>query len=173
MARRDEPLELKPAPVTVSRAVLTAFDDDTASVSMTCSSGFYVRSLAHELGRRLGCGACLDSLRRTRSGEFTLASAVSLDALAASGASEAIAARVIRCSELLPGYPSVRLTDQGLSYVSHGRHVGPAQCAGPVPDARQSAIGWVRLLNDAGALVALAEPDPAAGTLHPSIVLLS
>ena len=59
-------------PVTVSRAVLTAFDDDTASVSLTCSAGFYVRSFAHELGRMLGCGACLEALRRTRSGDFTL-----------------------------------------------------------------------------------------------------
>jgi tRNA pseudouridine55 synthase len=102
MARRDEPVELKPAPVTVTRAVLTAFDDDTASVSITCSSGFYVRSFAHELGRRLGCGACLDALRRTRSGEFTLSGAVTLDELGAPGASEALASRLIGCGELLP-----------------------------------------------------------------------
>ena len=87
LARRDQPVELKPVPVTVSRAALTAFDDDTASVSITCSAGFYVRSFAHELGRMLGCGACLEALRRTRSGEFTLDAAVPFEWLA--GAREA------------------------------------------------------------------------------------
>ena len=82
MARRDQPVELKAVPVTVSRAVLTAFDDDTASVSITCSAGFYVRSFAHELGRMLGCGACLEALRRTRSGEFTLAAAAPFELIA-------------------------------------------------------------------------------------------
>ena len=78
LARREQPVELNAVPVTVSRAVLTAFDDDTASVSITCSAGFYVRSFAHELGRMLGCGACLDALRRTRSGHFALETAVPL-----------------------------------------------------------------------------------------------
>ena len=170
MARRDEPVELKPAPVTVSNAVLTAFDDETASVSLTCSSGFYVRSFAHELGRRLGCGACLDALRRTRSGTSTLSQAVTIDALSAPDASEALADRLIPCSALLPDYPSVRLNIQGLSYVSHGRTISLAQCEtpGPFPSA-----DWVRLTDPNGALVALATPDATSGRLHPSIVLLS
>jgi tRNA pseudouridine55 synthase len=171
MARRDEPVELKPAPVTVTRAVLTAFDDDTASVSITCSSGFYVRSFAHELGRRLGCGACLDALRRTRSGEFTLSGAVTLDELSAPRASEALASRLTQCNELLPDYPAVQLTEQGLAYVSNGRDLGPAQMAGR--PAVTGATTWVRLLDPSGTLVALATPDAASGVLHPSIVLLS
>ena len=170
MARRDEPVELKPAPVTVTRAVLTAFDDDTASVSITCSSGFYVRSFAHELGRRLGCGACLDALRRTRSGEFTLAGAVTLDELGAPHASEALAPRLIQCSELLPDYPTVQLNSQGLSYVSNGRMLGPAQFATRPPVASSE---WVRVMDASGTLVALATPDAASGLLHPAIVLLS
>ena len=170
LARRDEPVELKPAPVTVSRAVLTAFDDDTAAVSITCSSGFYVRSFAHELGRRLGCGACLDSLRRTRSGEFTLAAAVPLDVLADAGARDALDARLVPCHQLLLHYPAVQLNDQGLAYVSHGRDLGPAQFAGRVPGGGAT---WVRLMDPAGSLVALATPDATTAALHPSIVLLS
>ena len=170
MARRDEPVELKPAPVTVSRAVLIAVDDDTASVAITCSSGFYVRSFAHELGRRLGCGACLDALRRTRSGEFGLSQAVTMDELAAPRASDVLASRVIECSDLLPEYPAVRLTDQGLAYVSNGRDLGPPQLTCPVTIAAGTA--WVRLVDTGGSLVALATPDVASGMLHPSIVLL-
>jgi len=172
MARRDQPVALKAVPVTVSRAMLTAFDDDTATVSLTCSAGFYVRSFAHELGRMLGCGACLEALRRTRSGSFGLADAVPLDELAAPEAATALASRVIPCDQLLSDYPTVQLNDQGLAYVSHGRDLGPAQVSGrmTVTDATTT---WVRLMDASGALVALATPDAASGMLHPSIVLLS
>jgi len=170
MARREQPVELKPAPVTVSRAALTAFDEDTASVSLTCSAGFYVRSFAHELGRRLGVGACLDALRRTRSGEFTLSHATPFAELAAADA--AIGSHVIPCEALLSDYPTVEVNDQGLAFVSNGRDLGPAQLAGRMP-AGTTPASWVRLMDARGALVALATPDATSGVLHPSIVLLS
>jgi tRNA pseudouridine55 synthase len=162
-------VELKPAPVTVSRAVLTAFDDDTASVSITCSSGFYVRSFAHELGRRLGCGACLESLRRTRSGEFTLDRAVPIDVLANAKGSDGpvVASRLLPLEAVLPEYPAVQLTADGVNYVSNGRDLGPRQLTGRL----SPTAAWVRLMDANGALIALAEPA-ASGLLHPSIVLL-
>lgn len=175
LARRDEPVELKPVPVTVSRALLTAFDDETASVSLTCSAGFYVRSFAHELGRRLGCGACLEALRRTRSGEFTLDRAVPFELLAhAKRGDDALAARLLPLEALLPDFPVLRLTPEGVRYVSHGRGLGPAQLVGgaEAPPYEISAQ-WVRLIDASGALVALAEHDADSGTLHPSIVLHS
>jgi len=174
LARRDEPVELKAVPVTVSRALLKALDDDTAGVSITCSAGFYVRSFAHELGRMLGCGACLDALRRTRSGEFSLPAAVPLEELAAPHAGTALASRVISCDQLLPDYPTVQLTDQGLAYVSNGRDLGPSQWR-QSPNSRNipgQADGWVRLLDEAGHLVALATTDRTGGVLHPSVVLI-
>lgn len=168
MARRDEPVALKPVPVTVSRAVLTAFDDETASVSLTCSAGFYVRSFAHELGRRLGCGACLEALRRTRSGTFTLEAAVPFEQLANGRPGDsALTSRLLPLEAVLPEYPAVQLTPDGVNYVSHGRDLGPAQISGGLsPTAPR-----VRLTDPRGSLIALAEPAPS-GLLHPSIVLL-
>ena len=179
MARRDEPVELKAVPVTVSRAILTAFDDDTASVSLTCSSGFYVRSFAHELGRVLGCGACLEALRRTRSGDFTLVRAVPIEALAGGERGTwpgRIAEAMVPPEALLQGLPSVCVTPEGLDWVAHGRDLGP-------PQWRQTALGqnlegpdgpepWVRLLDEAGQLVALATRRQASPLLHPSVVLI-
>jgi tRNA pseudouridine55 synthase len=174
LARNAQPVALTPVPVTVTRAQLTAFDEDTASVSLTCSAGFYVRSFAHELGRRLGTGACLESLRRTRSGAFGLDVAVPLDHLTEPAASAALASRVIGCDALLPDYPAVRLTEQGVSFVAHGRDLGPAQLAGHAPlPAASSAASWIRLLHPDGTLVALATANPSSGALHPSIVLLA
>jgi tRNA pseudouridine55 synthase len=180
LARRDEPMELKPVPVTVSRAVVTAFDDDTAAVSITCSAGFYVRSFAHELGRRLGCGACLDSLRRTRSGDFTMAAAVPFEVLAGDAREfTLIESHLVAADALLPGFPAVALTSEGMDRVVHGRDLGPSHW-GPTGSAEAFVGGapgrrnepWVRLLDQAGHLVALAESTPT-GVLHPSIVLVS
>src|ERR1044071_9893011 len=162
MARHDETVELKAAPVTVTRAVVTAFDDDTASVSLTCSAGFYVRSFAHELGRRLGCGACLEALRRTRSGTSTLSGATTMEELGAAGAAEALVCRLVPCNALLPDFPMVQLNEQGLGYVSNGRDLGAAQLARPVTFSAGTA--WVGLVDTGGSLVALATPDAASGT---------
>ena len=64
--------------VTVKRLEMLSFDGDTARLEMQVTAGFYVRSLAHDLGAALGCGAVLAALRRTRSGEFGLDRAVPL-----------------------------------------------------------------------------------------------
>src|SRR5262245_46632748 len=65
-ARAHQPVELQPVTVTVSSLELEAFDGGRAVVRIVCSTGFYVRAFAHELGERLGCGAYLEALRRTR-----------------------------------------------------------------------------------------------------------
>ena len=76
LARRDQSVALAPAAVRVARAELVAFTGTHATVALTCSAGFYVRSFAHALGRLVGTGACLEALQRTRSGEFGIDEAV-------------------------------------------------------------------------------------------------
>ena len=166
LARRAEPVELTAVPVRVSRAVLTAFDGESATVSLTCSSGFYVRSFAHTLGELVGTGACLAALRRTRSGEFGLDGAVALDEL---GPDDQLASWLIPMEQILTGLPAVRLTGEGLIRVSHGREIGAADVLAPGPPDAQP---WVRLLDPGGALVALATPGGTSGSLHPSVVLI-
>jgi hypothetical protein len=78
----------------------------------------------------------------------------------------------VGCSELLPDYPAVQLTSQGLAYLSNGRDLGAAQMSGRVPPTG-TGVDWVRLTDASGTLVGLATPDAASGVLHPSIVLLS
>jgi tRNA pseudouridine55 synthase len=164
LARADVHVQPAPVPVHVSRLELVEVSENLARVRLTCSAGFYVRSLAHDLGARLGTGGCLAALRRTRSGDFDLASAVTLDALADRST---LVSRVIAMQHLLPGTPSVMLTDEGARWVGHGRAIGALQLSGRPPERAQ----WVRLLKSDGTLAALAEPGDAPGSLHPSIVL--
>jgi tRNA pseudouridine55 synthase len=81
LARNDKPVELKPVEVTVHRFEIQSVCGDRARFVAEVSAGTYVRSLAHDLGQALGCGAHLTQLRRTRAGEFLLSTAVTLEEL--------------------------------------------------------------------------------------------
>ena len=160
MARAATPVELTPAPVTVSRADLLDLTGDIARVRLTCSAGFYVRTFAHSLGELVRTGACLQDLRRTRSGEFSLAQAIDIETLSRGG--DAAAAALVPVDRLLPTLPTVTLTDEGRNRVSHGQEV-----EGIVGSAE-----WVRLADREGHLVAMARAGSRPGSLHPTVVLI-
>lgn len=159
----DELPALCPVPVTVHALALTAFDGERASLSMHVSAGFYVRSLAHDLGQALGTGAVLDALRRTRSGAFTVDEAVPFADLV-QDSREALAERLLPMDALLPEVPAVTLSTDEVRRVRHGMDVPlPAGWASPPPLAR--------LLDEQARLVALAVRGDRPGFLHPSVVL--
>jgi tRNA pseudouridine55 synthase len=176
LARRDEPVALRPARVTVHALEARLVAPDRVALSLTCSPGFYVRSLAHDLGLALGCGAHLTALRRTASGRFEAAAAIGLESLSEPGA----AARLLQPLEvLLPELPSAHLTAEGALRVHHGAEVGPPALAGGAEAvaaafARGGTVppSHVRLFGQDGRLVALARPA-ATGIwpLRPAIVL--
>jgi tRNA pseudouridine55 synthase len=163
LAREDQAVELRAVPVHVSRADVLTFTGDRVTVSITCSAGFYVRSFAHSLGEQTGAGACLEELRRTRSGEFRIDSAASLDEL--QDDPDQAASWMVPLESLLTGLPSVQLTEEGRLRVSHGREIEhQGAVAGPG--------AWVRLLDEQGRLIALGQPGATEGSLHPAVVLI-
>jgi tRNA pseudouridine55 synthase len=147
LARRDRPVALKPVPVTVRALELLGREGDRLAIRVSATAGFYVRALARDLGRRLGCGAHLDGLRRTRSGWFDLARALPLGEAERMGPD--LAGFVIAPAEALPGLPSVEVNEAGLKRVSHGNDLAPEHLS----------PGWISapsLFTAAGA------PPPAA-----------
>ena len=169
MARRQEPVELTPVTVTVSRAELLDFDERSVRVGITCSAGFYVRAFASTLGELTGSGACLQALRRTRSGEFTLADAVPLGEMVADAGHAG--GRILPMERLLGSFPAVRLTSLERARVSHGGDLdGPAPASGAA--SGEPSAAWVRLFDPDGQLVALAIPGTRPGSLHPAVVLI-
>ena len=161
MARADQVVTLTPVPVTVPRAELILLDGNIGRIRVVCSAGFYVRAFAHSLGELVGTGACLEALRRTRSGDFTLDSCVALDQLLDQGGLPAVAA-LLPLASLLPGFPAVTVTSEGRNRVSHGQEVEGAVTAGE----------WARLLDSGGHLIAIARPGSRPGFLHPAVVLI-
>jgi tRNA pseudouridine55 synthase len=121
LARAGKPVELKPALVIIDSFEITDLDGEQASFAMKISAGGYVRSVAHELGLILGCGAHLSSLRRTQAGVFTLAEARSLDELQPlAGDLAALEAMSIHPRTLLPEMPSVTADVQTIGRMRNG-----------------------------------------------------
>jgi tRNA pseudouridine55 synthase len=185
LARRDEPVALAPVRVRVSRIELVEYGHDRCRISLTCSSGFYVRALVRDLGEQCGTGATLEALRRTRSGDFTLEEAIDLDNLRpwsietrlfaearrakAEIPNPGLETALIPMERLLPRFPAVTVTAEGLARVSHGQHVRPVDVTVEAP---LGAAEWVRLLDAGGALVGVGTPQRHSGFLHPEVVLI-
>jgi tRNA pseudouridine55 synthase len=171
LARRRAPVLPAPATVTVHALELVALSGSRLDLHVVSSGGFYVRSLAHDLGVRLGCGAHLEALRRTRTGGFDLEQAVPLSTLEAEGL-EAVN-RIVPMADLLGDLPGIILTERGARRAAHGNTVLTSEVVGRIggTGGAAAAAGPVRLLDRGGALLAIAEPDEGA-PLHPVVVLV-
>ena len=168
LARRRQPVEVTPTQVTVEALTVLSIDGPRVRCRIACSSGFYIRSLAHDLGDALGCGGCLETLRRERHGPFNLQAAVPLAQIVEKSAW--VATQFVPMGSLLPSIPAVVVSDQGARRAAHGNPLRVADmvpAAGlPLPNA-----GRVRVLDERGRLLAVADRR-GDGTLHPKIVLV-
>jgi tRNA pseudouridine55 synthase len=168
LARRGETVELAHVRVTVRELVTTSIAADLVSLTLTVSSGFYVRALARDLGRTLGCGAHLRELRRTAVGAFRVQDGVPLADAERLGPD--VAARLISPADALGHLPSVTLTEAGLRRAVHGNPLSPEHLEHRwVPPPGTADHGRVRVLAPDGRLVALAHSR--GGSLHPAVVL--
>jgi tRNA pseudouridine55 synthase len=167
----DAPSSAAPQPVTVSVSDLeiVSYRAPTLALRVVCSAGFYVRSLARDLGEAVGTGGHLSGLRRTASGQLTLREAVALAEIddRRAGRQRALDA-IIPLRRMLTDLPGASLTPDGVRRAVHGRELGAD--AFSVPLAGRD--GFVRLLDPDGNLVGVAEPGSILGLLHPAVVLV-
>ena len=172
LARRGEATARAATPVEVQALDLLSRAGDTLELEVRCSAGTYVRAIARDLGERLGCGAHLVALRRTRSGGFGLDQAVPGDSF------ERARERVIPMARLLPEWPAVKVGAEGRKRVGHGRELGAEDVLLGFP---LTAVERVRVVDEDGELLALAVPRgfdasgselPRRPALHPDVVLL-
>ncbi|MCH8977615.1 MAG: tRNA pseudouridine(55) synthase TruB [Armatimonadetes bacterium] len=114
-ARRGEVVDREPRKIVITEYELLDLDGSDARFRIVCSSGTYVRVLAQDLGARVGCGAHVTAIRRTRVGRFLIEDAVALD--------EASAADLVPLCEALEPMPMVQLTDGQVQLVQNGGYV--------------------------------------------------
>ncbi len=123
LARAGEDITFKPRPITIYRLEVIDWLAPRLTLAVECSKGTYIRSLAHDIGEQLGCGAYLAALVRTRSGPFSLAESITLEQLAGAVAEDngQRAARFLYPLDIaLQQYPSLRLDDVTVERVLHG-----------------------------------------------------
>jgi tRNA pseudouridine55 synthase len=155
LARAGEEIEREPRTVTVHSLVLEDLSAAELRLTVRCSKGFYVRSLAADLGTALGCGAHLSALRRTQTGPFSLAQALPLAELEeAAGDGERLAAlvqsRLVTPADALSELASLPVNEEEAKRVLHGQ----------VLEVGNRGKGTVRVLSSAGTLLALASVEP-------------
>jgi tRNA pseudouridine55 synthase len=159
LAREGKPVELKPKTIHIHQFEIESLSGDTATFLMKVSAGGYVRSVAHELGMALGCGAHLSSLRRTQAGPFSLAEAWTLEALASG--SSALEAAMPHPRSLLPEIPAISADTAILGRLRNGAQVNLADF---------SDAPTVKVFEGQRELVAVAKR--IAGTLFQPIMIL-
>ena len=121
-ARAGIEVEREPRHVTIQRIETISFRGDEATIDVDCSKGTYIRTLAADIGERLGCGAHLTALRRTCIGTLTLAGAASLDRLEALTLAERDDC-LAPPDALLAGVPEARLDERQMEQIVHGQRI--------------------------------------------------
>jgi tRNA pseudouridine55 synthase len=150
LARQGQEVEREPKWVTIHSIELLRFEPPEVDVRVACSAGTYVRVLAADLGAKLGCGAHLGRLRRTRSGPFVLEQARSFEVVEKAVADERVEALLISPEEAL-GFPVLELSRPLLARLRNGGDIPAGELHTRKPGTR------VSVLDDAGEFVAVGE----------------
>jgi tRNA pseudouridine55 synthase len=164
MARKHQPVELKAVDVEVYSLDIVSLDGCEAEVRVHCSAGTYLRSIAHDAGQVLGCGAFLKSLRRTASGDFKIESARTLEQLAALAADGRFDDAVIPAAELLPEFPAEMVDALTAGQIRNGRDFRTS------PFQTRAGGRYVKAVTPEGQLVAIGEAR-LPHLYHPVLVL--
>lgn len=154
--------ELKPVPIRVAALSIDSVDDDRAAFTMRVSAGGYVRSIAHEMGQALGCGAHLASLRRVASGPFTIEQALTLDEVEALARTGELETHLPHPRTLLPEIPSVTADEQTSGRLRNGMQVN-------LPEFSEASL--VKVFLGQRDLIAIGKR--IAGTLFQPMVVLT
>lgn len=164
LARQNIAVEMKPVNVEIYSLELLDCTGADLNIRVHSSTGTYIRSIAHDLGQALGCGAFLSRLRRSSAGGFDISMARTLDQLAALAEAGNLAEALIPCAELLPEFPSELVDDSTAGFIRQGRdfRVSPFR---PEPDAK-----FVKAVSYEGDLVAIGEAV-LPHLYHPVLVL--
>jgi tRNA pseudouridine55 synthase len=161
-ARKKVEVELQPKAVEIyAFEVLEQTAEDRVRFRAKVSSGTYIRSMAHELGQKLGCGAHLASLRRTQIAEFSIEQAHTLEAVETAKQAGTVEELFVHPRRILPLMPSVTANEETVSYIRNGRSVN-------LPEFSKAKL--VKVFAGQAEIVCVAER--VAGTLfHPKLVM--
>ena len=164
LVRRQIPVDLPPAPVRIYALTLLEVRGAEARLRAHCSGGTYMRSIAHDLGKALGCGAHLRDLRRMASAEFTLDQSHTIPRLQQLADEGRLGEALIPAARMLPDFPTVYVEPESAGLIRQGRNF-------PVSPFRvQHGTRYVKAVSSEGDLIAIGEAV-LPNLYHPLVVL--
>jgi tRNA pseudouridine55 synthase len=174
LARRQKPVQLSPVGVEIYALELLGIDGDRVHFAVECSGGTYVRSLAHDIGQKVGCRAHLAGLRRTAVAEFQESRAVTLEQLESAVCEGKVESYRVPLEALLPDCPELVVRGREEMSVRHGHKFELAQALrsgrGGAP-GRASVVSLLKILNPERRLIAVAR-HVSGSIYHPDLVLV-
>lgn len=178
LARANRPASVPPCPIHVHHFRLTSYLPPDLEFEVSCTTGTYIRTLAHDLGQSLGCGAHLTALRRTSVGEFKLEHAHDMDTLKKYSEAGRISEIIIPLENLLPEFPKIILDETGAQRAGNGNMILPEHIikiiTSSTRDLRARTSGGdetYRLFSEQGQLFAFGRRVEDHQALHPFLVM--
>jgi tRNA pseudouridine55 synthase len=164
LARQQKPVELEPVEVEIYSIQIVSVEGALARIKVHCSAGTYLRTLAHDLGRALGCGAHLYELRRLASGPFSIDQARTLEELGELAKEGRLTEAIVPAAELLPDLPYEIVDRTTVAFIRQGRDFRVS------PFHSRSGARYVKAVGPDGELVAIGEAR-LPNVYHPIVVL--
>jgi tRNA pseudouridine55 synthase len=168
LARAGTEVTLEARPIEISELRILSWQSPRLRLAVECSKGTYIRSLAYDLGEKLGCGAHLSGLVRTRSGPFTLAESITLEELATAADEGSAANHLLPADRALQHFPALRLDEETTNRVLHG-NAFPYEIAEENSTAEETMLA--RVYDPAGRFLAIATWDFRERLWQPKKVL--
>jgi tRNA pseudouridine55 synthase len=163
-ARTGEEIVLEPRPIVIYELEILDWIPPRLTLAIECSKGSYIRSLAHDLGIRLGCYAYLGALVRTRSGPFTLSESITLEQLADAVETNSVQQYLYLVDKALEQYPAIKLDAETVERVKHGNTFNK-------PIVKNA--GLARVYDTNGDFIAIAEWNEEQKAWQPKKVFAS
>ena len=161
LAREGKTVERKPRPVHFYEIEILDISFPLVRFRVTCSKGTYIRTLCHDIGEKLGCGAAMESLLRTKVGRFTLDDAITLAQTEEAVQEGTIESKILGIEEILAEYPRVCCTKEGDRLLANGN---------PLVQALVDALeknGWIRMCSSEGSFAGVYQWDEKRNRYFP------
>ena len=150
LARQGVTVEREPRPVEFFEISVENVELPMVWLRILCSKGTYIRTLCHDIGQMLGCGACMESLERTRSGDFTLDKSYTLSQVEQAAAEGTVEKLILTTEQVLYAHPAVRALHEADRLLDNGNPV-----TGELMESREPLTGPVRMYDSTGRWIGL------------------
>ena len=168
LARAGKEIERQPRPVEILAIEVNEIDLPRVTMTVSCSKGTYIRTLCHDIGRKLGCGGCMESLLRTRVDRFYLEDSLTLSQIESFRDQGIIETYIVPVEEIFNEYPLLRIRESADKLVHNGNPFLPEHTEG------EGCLqhGWVRVYDSREQFIGIYEYDSEKKRYQPRKIFL-